>query len=175
MAALALSTDPADPQNLRRDPDRPTVPLISPQMWLMMVIQAIFQVIVALVLYFAGASILGLSTTDPVVQLEIDEEITTLVFNTFVFSQICMSFSFFFWSSSFAVVRLTFFRSLYSQSTQCSTIRSRVQRFPRFHQERLRYGDLYCQLAQTTLHPREVLLLTLTCPFSSGCWTIRHR
>jgi Ca2+-transporting ATPase len=124
MAALALSTDPADPQNLKRDPDRSTVPLISPQMWLMMVIQAIFQVIVALVLYFAGASILGLSTTDPVVQLEIDEEITTLVFNTFVFSQICMSF--FFWSSSFAVVRLTFFPSPYSQSTQRSTIRSRI-------------------------------------------------
>lgn len=34
-AALALATDPADPESLDRKPDRKTAPLISVQMWMM--------------------------------------------------------------------------------------------------------------------------------------------
>ncbi|GAA6058965.1 hypothetical protein JCM10212_001675 [Sporobolomyces blumeae] len=87
-AALALATDPADPECLDRKPDRKSAPLINFQMWLMIIGQAIYKTVPALVLHFAGKSILGLNATDEATQIEQTNELNTLVFNAFVFSQI---------------------------------------------------------------------------------------
>ncbi|BGP00966.1 Calcium-transporting ATPase 2 [Rhodotorula toruloides] len=87
-AALALATDPADPESLERKPDRKTAPLISVQMWIMIIGQAIYQIVVALVLNFAGHQILSLDSSDPGQRIDQDNELMTLIFNAFVFSQI---------------------------------------------------------------------------------------
>ncbi|KAK4701418.1 P-type Ca2+ transporter type 2C, partial [Phenoliferia sp. Uapishka_3] len=87
-AALALATDPADPESLNRKPDRKTAPLITVQMWMMIIFQAIYQTIVALVLHFAGNQIFGFHSTDAGTIIDQKNELDTLVFNTFVFCQI---------------------------------------------------------------------------------------
>ncbi|GAA5987579.1 hypothetical protein JCM10908_002015 [Rhodotorula pacifica] len=87
-AALALATDPADPESLQRKPDRKTAPLISVQMWIMILGQSVYQLTVALVLNFAGKSILNLNSTDPAVSIDQENELKTLIFNAFTFSQI---------------------------------------------------------------------------------------
>ncbi|KAL8278631.1 hypothetical protein RQP46_008923 [Phenoliferia psychrophenolica] len=90
-AALALATDPADPESLKRKPDRKTAPLITVQMWMMIVGQAIYQTIVALVLHFAGAKIFNFNSADPATRIDQENELSTLVFNSFVFCQICIA------------------------------------------------------------------------------------
>ncbi|GAA5999611.1 calcium-transporting ATPase PMC1 [Rhodotorula paludigena] len=87
-AALALATDPADPASLDRKPDRRTAPLISINMWVMILGQAVYKTVPALVLNFAGHKILGLDATDEAVRIDQDNELKTLIFNAFVFSQI---------------------------------------------------------------------------------------
>lgn len=82
MAALALATDPPTRNILNRKPDTKSAPLISVNMWKMVVGQAIYQLVVTLVLNFAGAHILDLQG---VVE---HRELKTLVFNTFVWMQI---------------------------------------------------------------------------------------
>jgi len=82
MAALALATDPPSRKILDRKPDPKSAPLISVTMWKMIIGQAIYQLTITLVLYFAGKSIF---------QYETDEEhreLSTMVFNTFVWMQI---------------------------------------------------------------------------------------
>lgn len=74
-AALALATDPATPESLNRKPDRKTAPLINVQMWMMIIGQAVYQTIVALVLHFAGAQILGLQTTDLATSIDQSNEL----------------------------------------------------------------------------------------------------
>jgi Ca2+-transporting ATPase len=87
-AALALATDPATPDVLDRKPDRKTAPLISIDMWKMILAQSLFQLAVALILHFAGDKILGFGS-----QPNSDQrvELNTLVFNAFVWCQICAS------------------------------------------------------------------------------------
>lgn len=89
MAALALATDPPTRTILNRKPDPKSAPLISVTMWKMIIGQAIYQLVVTLVLYFAGKSILGYDamggTDDYRTQ---HRDIHTLVFNTFVWMQI---------------------------------------------------------------------------------------
>ncbi|KWU41530.1 putative calcium-transporting ATPase [Rhodotorula sp. JG-1b] len=87
-AALALATDPADPESLRRKPDRKTAPLISVQMWIMILGQSVYQLVVALTLNFAGHEILNLHSTDPALSIDQENELKTLIFNAFTFSQI---------------------------------------------------------------------------------------
>ena len=82
MAALALATDPPGPTILDRKPDPKSARLISATMWKMIFGQAIYQLVVTLVLYFAGASILRYRTPEKLAELP------TLVFNTFVWMQI---------------------------------------------------------------------------------------
>ncbi|KAK0615692.1 calcium-translocating P-type ATPase [Bombardia bombarda] len=82
LAALALATDPPSRQILDRKPDRKSAPLITVTMAKMIIGQAIFQLVITLTLNFAGASILGYETEDQLAQL------STLVFNTFVWMQI---------------------------------------------------------------------------------------
>ncbi|KAK5134990.1 hypothetical protein LTR08_005942 [Meristemomyces frigidus] len=82
MAALALATDPPTRNILHRKPDPKSAPLISLNMWKMIIGQAIYQLVVTLVLYFAGRHILNYHGEHQIHQLQ------TLVFNTFVWMQI---------------------------------------------------------------------------------------
>ena len=81
-AALALATDVPTPNILDRKPEPKSAPLITLTMWKMIIGQSLFQLIVTLVLYFAGASFLSYQT-----QREQDQ-LQTLIFNTFVWMQI---------------------------------------------------------------------------------------
>ncbi len=87
LAALALATDPPTPKILNRPPQPKRAPIITINMWKMIIGQAIFQLIVTFVLYFAGADILGYETEEK--RLELD----TMVFNTFVWMQIFNEFN----------------------------------------------------------------------------------
>ena len=78
-AALALATDPPTPNILNRKPEPRSAPLISLTMWKMIVGQSIYQLVVTVVLYFAGSTILKYLGPG---------ELQTLIFNTFVWMQI---------------------------------------------------------------------------------------
>ncbi len=81
-AALALATDPPSPSILHRRPEPKSAPLITLTMWKMIIGQAIYQLVVTLVLYFAGNSILSYSTPDE------KDRLQSTIFNTFVWMQI---------------------------------------------------------------------------------------
>lgn len=83
-AALALATDPATRTSLDRKPDGKNAPLINTDMIKMIIVQAIYQIIVCLVLHFCGGAILNETST-----VGNNADLQTLVFNTFVFCQIC--------------------------------------------------------------------------------------
>ena len=78
LAALALATDPPTPSILNRKPEPKSAPLITTTMWKMIIGQSIFQLVVTLVLNFAGPSIHGYD----------EKHSQTLIFNTFVWMQI---------------------------------------------------------------------------------------
>ncbi|WVR07270.1 calcium-translocating P-type ATPase, PMCA-type [Kwoniella sp. DSM 27419] len=84
-AALALATDPATMSSLDRKPDRKNAPLITVEMFKMILVQALYQIVVCLVLHFVGLQILGLPHTN---SGQNEAEIRALVFNCFVFCQI---------------------------------------------------------------------------------------
>ena len=88
-AALALATDAPTEKILDRKPTPKHAPLITTNMWKMIIGQAIYQLAVTFVLYFAGSKILGYSTHDDKRQLQLD----TIVFNTFVWMQIFNEFN----------------------------------------------------------------------------------
>ncbi|KAI4864687.1 plasma membrane calcium-transporting ATPase [Hypoxylon rubiginosum] len=88
-AALALATDPPTESVLDRKPQPKSAPLITTNMWKMIIGQAIFQLIVTFVLYFAGNTILGY---DPLNETQ-QTELKTIVFNTFVWMQIFNEFN----------------------------------------------------------------------------------
>ncbi|KAF3031642.1 plasma membrane calcium, partial [Didymella heteroderae] len=81
-AALALATDPPTRSLLNRKPDPKSAPLITLGMWKMIIGQAIYQLVVTFILYFAGKSILSYESERE------QEQMPTLVFNTFVWMQI---------------------------------------------------------------------------------------
>lgn len=87
-AALALATDPATPESLKRKPDGKTSPLITIEMFKMITMQALFQIIACLVLHYCGESILGQVCTSELECRQQHRERSTIVFNTFVFCQI---------------------------------------------------------------------------------------
>jgi Ca2+-transporting ATPase len=82
-AALALATDPATENLLDRKPDKKNAPLFSVEMYKMILMQSVYQVIVILLFHFRGVQILGFEDT-AASQLDVK----TLVFNAFVFAQI---------------------------------------------------------------------------------------
>ncbi|KAI0394131.1 calcium-translocating P-type ATPase [Xylariaceae sp. FL0594] len=88
-AALALATDPPTDKILDRLPQPKSAPLITVNMWKMITGQAVFQLVVTFVLYFAGHEILGLDPSDAYQQRTLD----TMVFNTFVWMQIFNEFN----------------------------------------------------------------------------------
>lgn len=81
-AALALATDPPSKSILKRRPEPKSAPLITITMWKMIIGQSIYQLVVTLILYFAGDSILSYQT-----QHEKDR-LQSTIFNTFVWMQI---------------------------------------------------------------------------------------
>lgn len=81
-AALALATDPPTRSILNRKPEPKSAPLITVNMWKMILGQSVYQLVVAFVLHFAGPSILGYQTEQELLQMK------ALVFNTFVWLQI---------------------------------------------------------------------------------------
>lgn len=85
-AALALATDAPTPEILNRKPTPKSASLISLNMWKMIIGQAIFQLVVTFVLYFAGGDILGYHNDKELAELK------TMVFNTFVWMQIFNEF-----------------------------------------------------------------------------------
>lgn len=89
LAALALATDPPTDKILNRLPQPKSAPLITINMWKMIVGQAIYQLVVTFVLYFAGTKILGYEPGNAAQQKELD----TIVFNTFVWMQIFNEFN----------------------------------------------------------------------------------
>ncbi|EFY87959.1 plasma membrane calcium-transporting ATPase 2 [Metarhizium acridum CQMa 102] len=88
-AALALATDPPTDKILDRPPQGKKAPLITTNMWKMIIGQSIFQLAATFTLYFAGGSILNYDLDDAQVRLQLD----TLIFNTFVWMQIFNEFN----------------------------------------------------------------------------------
>ncbi|KAG9256889.1 calcium-translocating P-type ATPase [Emericellopsis atlantica] len=88
-AALALATDPPTEKILDRPPQGKKAPLITINMWKMIIGQAIFQLVVILILYFAGPEILNYDRSDHHKMRELD----TVIFNTFVWMQIFNEFN----------------------------------------------------------------------------------
>lgn len=78
----SIATDPPAPEVLNRRPEPKSAPLISATMWKMIIGQSIYQLVVTLVLNFAGNSIFHFSTPRE------HELLQTTVFNTFVWMQI---------------------------------------------------------------------------------------
>jgi P-type Ca2+ transporter type 2C len=89
LAALALATDAPTKKILDRPPQPKSAPLITTNMWKMITGQAVYQLVVTFVLYFAGYEILGYSRTDELQR----QQLATMVFNTFVWMQIFNEFN----------------------------------------------------------------------------------
>ena len=81
-AALALATDPPTPSILDRPPEPKSAPLITLNMWKMIIGQSIFQLVITLILNFGGSKIFAYQS-----QAELDQ-LKTAIFNTFVWMQI---------------------------------------------------------------------------------------
>ncbi|KAF4895030.1 Calcium-transporting ATPase 2 [Colletotrichum viniferum] len=88
-AALALATDPPTEKILDRLPQGKKAPLITINMWKMIIGQAIFQLTATLILHFAGNAIFGYDSANEDQQLELD----SMIFNTFVWMQIFNEFN----------------------------------------------------------------------------------
>ena len=85
-AALALATDPPTRNILNRKPQKKSAPLITLNMWKMIIGQAIFQLVVTFILNFGGETIYSYHSDHE------KEQLRTLVFNTFVWMQIFNEF-----------------------------------------------------------------------------------
>ena len=93
-AALALATDAPTNKILNRKPSPKSAPLITTNMWKMILGQAVYQLVITFTLYFAGARILGYNTDRSTVEGEtMQTELNTIVFNTFVWMQIFNEFN----------------------------------------------------------------------------------
>merc|ERR1712169_84 len=86
LAALALATDAPTKKILDRPPQPKSQPLITINMWKMIIGQAIYQLVVTFILYFAGMSIFSYEMHQRI-------ELNTIVFNSFVWMQIFNEFN----------------------------------------------------------------------------------
>lgn len=85
MGALALATEPPKPDLLKRKPFGRRAPLINREMYRNIIGVSVYQLIVSLVLQFAGKRIFGLGSLD---EKEGDLVLRSIIFNVFVFMQI---------------------------------------------------------------------------------------
>ncbi|XP_019192560.1 PREDICTED: putative calcium-transporting ATPase 13, plasma membrane-type [Ipomoea nil] len=83
LGALALATEQPTDDLMAKKPIGRTEPLITPVMWRNLIAQALYQIIVLLVLQFRGSSIFGVNKRVK----------DTLIFNTFVFCQVFNEFN----------------------------------------------------------------------------------
>lgn len=88
LGALALATEPPTDHLMHRPPVGRREPLITNIMWRNLLIQAIYQIIVLLVLNFDGRNILRLQHTQHANQVK-----NTVIFNAFVLCQIFNEFN----------------------------------------------------------------------------------
>ncbi|KAI8710463.1 Calcium-transporting ATPase [Fusarium sp. LHS14.1] len=85
LAALSLATDPPHDSVLDRKPEPKGSSIISPTMWKMILGQSVYQLAITFLLYYGNPKgILPL----PDNKIPSEDEIATLVFNTFVWMQI---------------------------------------------------------------------------------------
>ncbi|KAJ5092766.1 hypothetical protein N7456_008627 [Penicillium angulare] len=91
-AALALATDAPTEQILDRKPVPKNASLFTLTMWKMILGQAVYQLAITFMLYFAGDKLLSshLATDDPALR---SKQLSTVVFNTFVWMQIFNEFN----------------------------------------------------------------------------------
>ncbi|KAJ1565333.1 hypothetical protein HK096_003381 [Nowakowskiella sp. JEL0078] len=98
LAALALATEKPQPDILERSPQSKEAPLISIDMWKMILGQSIFQIIINLALYFCGGPLQFRQELkyNPSISPEVFEKasyeyylLRTICFNTFVLLQLC--------------------------------------------------------------------------------------
>ncbi|KAK0391528.1 hypothetical protein NLU13_1028 [Sarocladium strictum] len=83
-AGIVLATDPPTERILDRPPQKKSAPLITLNMWKMIIGQVVFQLAVTITLHFAGAKMLGYDEGDEHGALQLD----SMIFNTFVWLQI---------------------------------------------------------------------------------------
>ncbi|KAH8423812.1 uncharacterized protein LDX57_001570 [Aspergillus melleus] len=88
-AALALATDAPTEKILNRKPVPKSASLFTVIMWKMILGQAIYQLAITFMLYFAGDRLLGAHLSESNGQTELN----TIVFNTFVWMQIFNEFN----------------------------------------------------------------------------------
>ncbi|CAG7959590.1 unnamed protein product [Penicillium olsonii] len=90
-AALALATDAPTEKILDRKPVPKHASLFTLTMWKMILGQAIYQLAITFMLYFAGDKLLGAHlSAEPKLR---EKELSTVVFNTFVWMQIFNEFN----------------------------------------------------------------------------------
>jgi Ca2+-transporting ATPase len=82
-AECPIATDPPTATILDRRPEPRSAPLITLTMWKMMIGQSIFQLVVTLILNFAGKGILNYDDSE-----DDHKRLRALIFNTFVWMQI---------------------------------------------------------------------------------------
>ncbi|XP_058113638.1 calcium-transporting ATPase 5, plasma membrane-type-like [Magnolia sinica] len=90
LGALALATEPPTDHLMLRPPVGRREPLITNIMWRNLLVQALYQVVVLLVLNFAGRSILHLKSGDLIHDNKVKN---TVIFNAFVLCQIFNEFN----------------------------------------------------------------------------------
>ncbi|KAJ5692783.1 Calcium-transporting ATPase 2 [Penicillium macrosclerotiorum] len=91
-AALALATDAPTEKILDRKPVPKSASLFTLTMWKMILGQAVYQLAVTFMLYFAGEKLLG-SVLDDTNPDHRSKQLSTVVFNTFVWMQIFNEFN----------------------------------------------------------------------------------
>ncbi|KAF6836517.1 calcium p-type atpase [Colletotrichum musicola] len=82
LAALALATDPPQDSVLDRKPERRNASIITTTMWKMILGQAVYQLAITFMLFYGKETIVPGPESIP------DDQIATMVFNTFVWMQI---------------------------------------------------------------------------------------
>ncbi|KAK1267872.1 Calcium-transporting ATPase 9, plasma membrane-type [Acorus gramineus] len=90
LGALALATEPPTDHLMDRTPVGRREPLVTNIMWRNLLVQAIYQVIVLLILNFGGRSILQLNHES---RAHADKVRNTFIFNTFVLCQVFNEFN----------------------------------------------------------------------------------
>ncbi len=88
LASLALATEAPTPDLLKRKPYGRNRSLISAQMWMYMIGHGLYQLVVLLVLLFAGADLLNIDDGRGRELRATPGSHFTIIFNTFVFMQI---------------------------------------------------------------------------------------
>jgi len=88
LASLALASEPPQPELLTRPPVNRSQPMITRQMWANMFGQALYQIIITLLLLFLGPSWFGIEAGHIVEKKGINSVHYTIIFNCFVWMQL---------------------------------------------------------------------------------------